>query len=325
MERFSGSYIESLSADERQQLLLSTIPMLSGFKSKAGNEGEVFFVSKDVLVKKYFSKIDNMDMLGNIFNKYCEECEYFSKKGYNIPKIYDWTMISRPDHSGFDYYLLEQKIPGRELFLSNILKLYDSFKYDVDETEFDKTVNNPENNPKLYEKILTEYVHDFIEMNQRIESMSDAELEKFLEGIYNMFIECKYAIPDVHARNVLMYQNKLNLIDLYLERDREGYKAMKLTPPENLLLARIIALFNYNGDVKKFKSNDFQTSEINEFIDINEDLCTEAIKKVIRAGKRLCKFHPEQRWWDKFANRVEKVLNKEHTAEILKEIDPTLM
>ena len=95
MNRFEKSFIENLSDADKQYLLLSSIPLLSGFKSRAGNEGRVYFVSKDVIVKKYFSKIDNPDVLENVFNKYCEECDYFHMKGYNIPKIYTWTLFVR--------------------------------------------------------------------------------------------------------------------------------------------------------------------------------------------------------------------------------------
>ena len=57
MYRFKNSYIDNLSPEERQHLLMSAIPMLPDFKSKAGNEGQVFYVSKDIIVKKYFSNI----------------------------------------------------------------------------------------------------------------------------------------------------------------------------------------------------------------------------------------------------------------------------
>ena len=153
MHRFEKSFIENLSNADKQFLLLSSIPMLSGVSSKAGNEGRVFFVSEDVIVKKYFSKIDNPEVLENVFNKYCEECEAFYLRGYNIPRIYTWTMISRPDHTGFDYYLLEERVPGRELFISNIIKMYEEFKDGLTENEFRHLVEKPEENMKLYEKI----------------------------------------------------------------------------------------------------------------------------------------------------------------------------
>ena len=326
MYRFKNSYIDNLSPEERQHLLMSAIPMLPDFKSKAGNEGQIFYVSKDIIVKKYFSKIDKPEVLTGLFNKYCDECEEFWKRGYKIPRIYAWTMVSKPDHSGFDYYLLEERVPGRELFFSSIMKMYEQeFKDHMSKDDYANVVQNPENNSREYEKILGSYVHDFLEMNERIESMSDADIDRFLEDIYKMFVESEYAIPDVHARNVLFHQGKLNLIDLYLEHDREGYKALRMTPAENLLLARIVALFNYNGELKKLKSNDPMLAYINDDIDFNGILCTEAMKKIIKSGKRICKFNPSQQWWDTFVKRIEKILDKEQTAEIIKEIDPKML
>lgn len=325
MEKFSGSYLNNLSDFEKQDLLVSSIPLLSGFESRAGNEGRVFFVSKDVIVKKYFPKIDNPEVLQKIFNIYCQECESFHKKGYNIPKIYTWSIIQRPDHTGFDYYLMEERVPGRELFISNIVKIYDEFKDVLPKNIFERAVTNPEDNKAVYEKILSSYVHDFIEMNERIESMSDKDLESFLQGIYQMFAQCKYAIPDVHARNVLFHQGKLNLIDLYLEKFEGGYQYDMYTPPEKLLLARMVMLFNYNGDIKNYASKDLSLQKINDEIELNEILCTEAMKKVIRAGKRICEFSADKRWWSGLVKRLEKILNKEHIEEVIKEIEPTIM
>ena len=326
MKRFNSKLIETLSEEERQHLLMQAIPMLQDLPSKAGNEGRIFYVSNDIIVKKYFSKIDKPEVLSGAFDKYCRECENFVMKGYNLPKIYAWSMISRPDHSGFDYYLLEERVPGRELFFSSIMKMYEQeFEDHIDRTGYENLVKNPEINPNFYEKILTSYIHDFIEMNERIESMSDNDLENFLKGIYDMFVEGQYAIPDVHARNVLYNQGKMNLIDLYLEHDRDAYKALKATPAENLLLARIVALFNYNGELKKYKTNDLDMRRINREIDLNGILCTEAMKKLIKAGKRICEFAPNKQWWDKFVLRIEKVLEKDQTAEIIKEIDPKIL
>ena len=202
--------------------------------------------------------------------------------------------------------------------------MYGEFKDNMSEHEFQQLVKNPEENIKLYEKVLKSYIHDFIEMNERIESMSDVELDRFLESVYNMFVECNYAIPDVHARNVLFHQGKLGLIDLYLEHDRDGRDAIKMTPPESLLLARMIALFNYNGDIKKYKTNDSLLRHLNDDIDFNELLCAEAMKKIIKSGKRLCKFSPNKKWWEKFVPRIEKILNQENTAEIIKELGISL-
>lgn len=334
METING--IEKLTEHERQNLLMALIPNLSLFNSKSGNEGTAFFVDKNsvvddvvindnLVIKMYNSKIDDPVILNGVFDKYCRECEKYHLKGYDIPKIYAWTIVSKPDHSGFRYYIMEQRVPGRELFLSNIIKVYDSLKNSMPAQEFYDVLQNPEKNASLYKKILSEYVLDFIEMNERIESMSDANLENFLEGVYGMFKEYHFAIPDVHARNVLFHNDNLKLIDLYLEKDEESIRELKMTPPESLLYARMISLFNYNGDLKKIRSNESGFSEINQGIELNEILCTQAIKKVIRVGSRLCKLHPDERWWKNFVARLNKILDRENAEEIIKKIEPTFM
>lgn len=325
MLRFGDIDINILSDAEKQQYLLSCIPFLSAFKRKNGSEGEVFFISDKIIVKKYFSQTDTPAVLNGLFDKYCEESNYFRAKGYNIPKIYTWTVLSRPDHSGFDYYLLEERVPGRELFVSSIMKMSDRFAGALDNQEFRYLIDNPEYNTALYNEILSSYIHDFLTMNEKIESMPEKNLEKFLTSVYDMFSECRYAIPDVHARNVLYHNESLNLIDLYLEKFSEGYKYSEFTPPELLLLSRMVALFNYNGDIKKYKSNDYDLRKINHDIELNELLCTEAMKKVIRTAKKSYEFNPSQEWWKVMAKRMEKVLEKENMESVVKEINPKLL
>lgn len=325
MNAINGKIIDAFSAEEKQQVLLSFIPMLPRFVRKNGNEGEVFFVSDDLIIKKYFANIDSFSVLQFIFNKYCEECEYFYSKGYNIPKIYTWTVLSRPDHSGFDYYLLEERVPGRELFISNISRISTRFSGALDDKQFNNLLINPQQNMPLYNEILNSYVYDFLTMNEKIESMSETNLERFLISVHNMFAECRYAIPDVHARNVLYHEDNLQLIDLYLERDMDGYLYSSYTPPELLLLSRIVALFNYNGDVKKFKMNDSKFKNVNNKIDLNEMLCTEAMLRVIKTAKKFYKFHPNKRWWKTFVERLEKIVNKENSLRVIKEIEPDIL
>ena len=136
-----------------------------------------------------------------------------------------------------------------------------------------------------------------------------------------MFKEGRYAIPDVHARNVLIdSNNKLRLIDLYMEKDDIGADAMKMTPAESLLLARTVALFNYNGDVKNRTKIKSDLSFVDEMANDNEQLCFEAMKKVVKAAKGLCDFNVTNNWYKVFTQRVERILSKQKTAELLKEI-----
>ena len=324
MKELSGTRVEKMSQQERQELLLKCIPFLDAnvFKSKNGNEGEVFFINPDLIVKRYFAKTDNQQVLDHIFNAYCNECVEFEKRGYDIPKLYAWTVMSRPNHSGFDYYLLEQRVPGRELFISNISKTYDMFSEYWDKNKFNELLENPENDMSFYGEVIRRYMHDFIEMNERVESMSIVDIQRFLEGIYKMFQEGTYATPDVHARNVLIDSvNKMRLIDLYMEKDDIDAQSIKMTPAENLLLARVVALFNYNGDLKNRKYIKKELDFVESMYEQNEQLCVVAMKKVVKAAKGLCKFNVTNSWYQAFALRVEKILNKQNTAEVLSEMD----
>ena len=158
MFRVNSIFIDSLSAENRQYLLNLIIPFLTNFSSKQGTEGKVFFIGKDIVVKEYFSKIDCKEILEGGFKKYCEECEEFYKKGYKIPKIFDWTIMSNPDHSGFKYYLLEERIPGRELFFDDMLSFYeDNYKNYIEKIDYNFTLNNPEFNVSLFKDVFEKY------------------------------------------------------------------------------------------------------------------------------------------------------------------------
>ena len=67
MKRFNGKLIETLSEEERQHLLMQAIPMHQDLPSKAGDEGRIFYVSNDVIVKKDFSKLDKPEVLYEIY------------------------------------------------------------------------------------------------------------------------------------------------------------------------------------------------------------------------------------------------------------------
>ena len=323
MEGIFDKNLDQMSDEEKRNLLLYSIPFLDKYKKKAGHEGEVFFVSPDLIIKKYFGKLHDYYTLSYIFDAYCKECIEFNRKGYNIPKIHSWTMVGSNVDDGFDYYLLEERVPGRELFISTIDNLYGNFKDFVEPQAFKDILANPAKDIGLYEEVVRRYMHDFITMNERIESMSEKDLETFLESIYNMFVEGYYAIPDVHARNVLIDQQKLKLIDLYLEKEDDMATMFKGFRPDNLLFSRIVALFDYNGDMKQRRSNESRLKFTNELVENNEVLCTAAIEKIVKvAKKRLCSsVSGDREWYKKLVDRLGKILEKENRDKILNLMD----
>lgn len=323
MEKTNLEFLKNSDDEQRRKFLIDSIPNLGKYESRFGSEGTVFFVDDDIIIKKYFPETPSRVITNELFEKYCKECENYYRKGYGIPEIYSWAAVPRTKTSGIDYYLLEQRVSGRELFLSNIEEVYQKSSGWLNKRDFFYILQNPESSHVIYKKILFDFISDFREMNEKIESMPEDKMENFVWGVYGMLKDYYHAIPDVHAGNILYHENEMKLIDLFLETDESLVQSLKLIPAESLLFARMIALFDSNADIKKYLSSDSYLLEINELIAFNEVICFEAMKKFIKVAKRFCDcIPPNEKWWNRLILRIERILAKENAEKIIKEIAP---
>ena len=70
--------IEKMSDAERMEFLNKVIPDLDKFPIKRGNEGCVYFLNDELVVKKYDTK-KNYNVLECVFDAYCDEYRTFSE------------------------------------------------------------------------------------------------------------------------------------------------------------------------------------------------------------------------------------------------------
>lgn len=285
--------IEMMSFSQRLEYMGNLISRLEIFPSARGCEGCVYFVGDELVLKKFDTK-KNYEVLELVFESYCEESNKFESMGYAIPKIFAWMKIPRSkilDGRAFDFYILEQRVPGKNMFIGKIDNIYDSLSDQFTRMNFDHIITNPEKYVEEYKFIVKKYLENFIEMNRIIEGLSVREIEKFIETVYALYIKGEYNVPDVHAKNVLFTDNSLNLVDNYMCLKKSLVYVNKLTAYE-FMLSRIIILFrqnNYVGEIKrKFFDNSIKSTQIEEMINENMNLCASSLKKMVIAMQRCC-------------------------------------
>ena len=128
MKNLNVANLDGLPREECDKVLLEMVKHLKHCKYASGKEGTVYFVSDKYIVKKYEN--DAMwVVLNELFEAYCEENKRFADNGYSVPKIYSWLKIPRAHNifesrysSSYDYdydfYVLEERAEGRELYYS---------------------------------------------------------------------------------------------------------------------------------------------------------------------------------------------------------------
>ncbi len=290
MKKFQNISAENLSEIERNELLLSLIPKLKRFKSASGSEGTAYFIGENLIVKEY-DKIKDKALLNSIFEAYCEEAKTFSTLGYQVPQIFAWTKsLSRP--SIFQpkeqrCFILEEQIPGRELFLDKLDSLYNHLA--TYNTEYARVVRDYRRNPSLHREMVKSYIEDFIYVNGYIEAMSDADMFNFIDSLYHMFEKAEYCIPDIHRKNVIISNGGgLKVIDNYMsiKKDHSFYGDLSV---EEFLFSRLVYLFNPNGFIDDyfveygFKKN--MPPEFQDLVGKNRIICDAAIERVLKAMK----------------------------------------
>lgn len=315
--------IEKMSLAERREYIGRLIPHLNTFPAKRGCEGCVYFISDELILKKFDTKKD-YEVMEIVFESYCEESNKFEAMGYSIPKIFAWQKIPKSvilDGRSCDFYILEQRLPGKSMFIGKIDNIYDSLSDQFSRLNFEHILLAPEKHIEQYKIIVKKYLETFIEMNRIIESLSVREIEKFIETVYAIYLKGEYNVPDVHAKNVLFTDNSLSLIDNYMCMKKSLVYINRFTAYE-FMLSRIIMLFrqnNYVGEIrKKIFDNTLQSSQIEEMINENMNLCASSLKKMVIAMQRCCE-HCEALTKNDY-NRAYKQLIKHLDDQKAKEV-----
>ena len=199
--------------DVYDNILLSAVFELDRFPKKSGQEGTAYFVGQDFVIKELYGSQDSFFNYQN-FENYCKELCGYHLQGLDVPAIYSWTMLPHTmfEKSKFDrYYILQERVKGRDMFAHGISYTYDDCKDFCDKNEFDAAILSREG--EMYKKIVLTYLENCLKMNQQLEALPESVIENFIMSDYKMMKTGQYAAIDMHSGNVLFDGKKLTVID----------------------------------------------------------------------------------------------------------------
>lgn len=197
-------------------LLLSVVFNLKDFPKKSGQEGTAYFIDENFVVKEIMGSQEGFFKYEN-FVSYCEEINGFREQGYPVPKIYSWTMLpasmfKKIGNFSFDrYYILEERVKGKELFSHRISESFEDCKDFCSEKEFSDAILSHEG--ELYKKIVETYLQYFIDTNEQLEALPESVIEQLVLGDYHMMKNQKFGVVDMHNANIMFDGKKILMID----------------------------------------------------------------------------------------------------------------
>lgn len=225
-------------------ILIKYISNLSKYKSISGGEGVAYFVSDDFVVKKYYNDF-YLDEFIFLFDDFCREMQEISSIT-NFPKIYAWIKVPDDDcyldagKDKFTYYILEERVKGRNLYQGFLFDSYDYFKQECSKQYFSDILNEPLDNVGFFNKIIKRYIEDFIYINKFLESMPEKDILKFINDLYVADKNTRLLKSDVQPSNIMFDFQKLRPIDPLLFSKKIGLTEQKL---KNDLIYGIISVF----------------------------------------------------------------------------------
>ena len=312
---------------------------LGEFKNSHGAEGVAYFINDELILKKYYNHIDMEDkggfdeVLKEMFVPYCKSMIDLYNRGLNVPKIVEYQKVA--DKHGIEsYYILQEKIKGRETFNIDLERFCKNVYYD-EKYGLDYALKQKDEH--LLHDIILSYIDDFILVNEFIESADERVLEKFIMDAYNVYKFSKASVPDVSGRNVLLdtASSKFSHIDLFMtDRNNDSRfsaddSKTRLQIYDNNVIKDIINLFNYNNFetlkrepcfVEAVKSDPAFANEVENYLSSNIKMCSAAIQKMMRVMRR-CLNNPrlkDDRLFSIIYNNLTKIFgNDSEKAKII--------
>ena len=320
----SAKKIEKMSELKRLEFIHNTIKYLDSLPQKRGQEGCVYFLNDELVLKKYDTK-KNYDVMECVFDAYCEESIKFTNGGYKVPRIFAWMKVPKDivvDGRKFDFYVLEERVPGKDMFIGKLDDIYEYVNSQYSLADFNYIISYPDKFISEYKAIVKRYIQRYVEMNQIVDKLSYSELKRFIETIRVLHADGKYNVPDVHVKNVVLAPSSLYLIDNYMCNKSALYYVNKLDSFE-FLVSRIIVLFRQNSNILSLKKSVLNGSltdiDIEELINSNMDLCTSSIKKMLAVVKECCNHSDKVSANDyrRMENYLVRLLDSRRTQEVL--------
>lgn len=307
------------NANYYDEYLLSLVPKLRQFPSKSGGEGTAYFIDDKFVVKEMLYKFDE-NIFSFVFNDYCAEMQKFAKQGYKVPKIYSWLQIPNEKklwtENEYLYYILEERVPGREIYFNSVNEIYELCKHLCSKDEFEGEWINNKFTP-LLKKIYETYIKDYIETNEKVESMSDADLEKFFDTIFVAADDARYYFPDLNFRNIMIDKDQINLIDLRSTCDNNLADMKKHVKHEIVIFDLIKVMYNNYELSKIISKNIISDHQIINLLEENNKLVKEVFIKSIKLLKNKIEFKNGK---SGVIFQINQILGREQAKDVIEMI-----
>lgn len=288
---------KTISRKDYNDILLDAIPMLHSLPRCSGGEGTAYFYGDEYVIKEY-TNYHNWGYFDAVFELHCREMQKYHEKGYAVPEIYAYLkMPNMRYYTGHaenqnKYYILEEKLPGRHLFHGFLEDTYHTVRDLFSFSEFKKVISKPDDNLAEFKEIVKIFINDYIQMNQLLESLPEAEFGRFVAELYDMYLGATYSVPDIHPSNILVYDRHLSLIDnqvVVADEKREKQEYLQGSFVNDLL-----NMFFYNNEVFELSRGALNSLKNKRSVNFsylrreNCKVCKAAVLKTVQAMNKYC-------------------------------------
>ena len=324
--------MSDILVNDYDKILMNVIPNLKDYPRKSGGEGVAYFLNEDLVVKEFVSCYD-WAAFDEVFESYCLELQDMQSQGFDIPKIYSWVKIPTKANSlnskyakHYNYYILEERVPGRELFFGFLEECYELCESLCSRKEYGETLRNPNNNVPLFKEIVKTYMTDYIQMNEFLESMPESKLDKLILDAYNLFMFSSFSVPDIHPSNILVSdEGNVKMIDNIMTYDEED-RMHTFDERESEFISSLMCLFLYNSEIKHPVKNLYynledttQMRDLKPLIVKNNKVCKAAIKRIIKQMNKVCEgvSYKERRQYEQMIKNLKSLFSPSEVEQIM--------
>lgn len=288
---------KTISNKNYYDILIDAIPMLNYLPRCSGGEGTAYFYGDEYVIKEY-TNYHNWGYFDAVFELHCKEMQRYHEMGYAVPEIYAYAKLPNMRYySGHaenknKYFILEEKMPGRHLFHGFLEDSYPMLSGMFSFSEFKNIVARPDDNLAEFKEIVKIFINDYIQMNQLVESLPEAELGRFVAELYDMYLGATYSVPDIHPSNILVHDRHLSLIDNQVvvadeKREKQGYL-------EGSFVNDLLNMFFYNNEVFELSRGALNALKNKRSVNFsylkrqNAKVCKAAVLKTVQAMNKYC-------------------------------------
>lgn len=331
-DKVDSKLVKNLSEQSYNNLLLAIIPNLKNIpksKTASGDEGRVYFLDEDFVVKRYvgsyLSRYNPVDRFGvYAFDKYCSEMKEFWEKGLSVNRYYANVTINQGSDSGL--YILQERAKGKILFEENTLeKTFSLLKDFCTKEEFNLALK--ERKGELYETIVRIFLDNFYETDKALGNVSDSVLENLILSDQDLLNDSRFAYPDIKSDNIIFDGKRYTIIDTAFLSNAHTHSSDEEEYNKIMVMRDMISLFKDNLFAYNFidtnKALDAKKLKLSDFEMENKLITAKAVKRYVAAVNDLVSpIFRETRVYDIDACKqmLSPVVSKEDLNDILNQL-----